>query len=69
VIAGGKKIEERDALALAYRAVSAGAVGVDMGRNIFQSQWPVQMIQAVRHVVQEGMTDAQAWDWLQNEIG
>lgn len=69
VIAGGKKIEEREALSLAYRAVSAGAVGVDMGRNIFQSKWPVQMIQAVRHVVQGGKTDAQAWDWLQREIG
>jgi putative autoinducer-2 (AI-2) aldolase len=69
VIAGGKKIEERDALRLAYRAVSAGAVGVDMGRNIFQSRWPVQMIQAVRSIVQEGKSDAEAWDQLQQAIG
>lgn len=62
VIAGGKKIEEREALKLAYSAVSAGAVGVDMGRNIFQSKWPVPMIKAVRSIVQEGKTDAQAWD-------
>jgi len=68
VIAGGKKIAEREALALAHRAVSAGAVGVDMGRNIFQSKWPVQMIQAVRKVVQEGAGDAQAWDWLQSAV-
>ncbi len=69
VIAGGKKIEERDALKLAHDAVSAGAVGVDMGRNIFQSKWPVAMIQAVRSIVQEGRTDAEAWDMLQNMIG
>jgi putative autoinducer-2 (AI-2) aldolase len=66
VIAGGKKIEEREALKLAHDAVSAGAVGVDMGRNIFQSKWPVAMIQAVRSIVQDGKTDAEAWDLLQS---
>ncbi len=69
VIAGGKKIEERDALRLAHDAVSAGAVGVDMGRNIFQSQWPVPMIRAVRSIVQDGVSDAQAWDSFQSAIG
>jgi putative autoinducer-2 (AI-2) aldolase len=65
VIAGGKKIEEREALRLAYDAVSGGAVGVDMGRNIFQSQWPVQMIQAVRRIVHDGLSDAEAWEQFQ----
>lgn len=65
VIAGGKKIKERDALTLAYKAVSEGAVGVDMGRNIFQSRWPVQMIQAVRSIVHGGQTDTEAWKDLQ----
>jgi putative autoinducer-2 (AI-2) aldolase len=69
VIAGGKKIEEREALTLAYAAVSAGAVGVDMGRNIFQSKWPVQMIQAVRSIVHGGKSDAEAWDGFQRAIG
>ena len=69
VIAGGKKIEERDALRLAHNAVSRGAVGVDMGRNIFQSKWPVPMIQAVRRIVHDGQTDAEAWDWFQKTIG
>jgi putative autoinducer-2 (AI-2) aldolase len=69
VIAGGKKIEEREALTLAYNAVSAGASGVDMGRNIFQSKWPAQMIQAVRRIVQESQTDAEAWEWFQASIG
>jgi putative autoinducer-2 (AI-2) aldolase len=62
VIAGGKKIPERDAIQLAHDAVSAGACGVDMGRNIFQSDCPVGMIRAVRAVVQEnaGVEDAYA---------
>ncbi|MHC4669530.1 MAG: 3-hydroxy-5-phosphonooxypentane-2,4-dione thiolase [Planctomycetota bacterium] len=69
VIAGGKKVEERDALKLAFDAVSAGAVGVDMGRNIFQSQWPVAMIQAVRAIVHGGKSDAEAWEQLERAIG
>jgi len=53
VIAGGKKLPEREALRLAYDAVQQGAAGVDMGRNIFQSEAPLAMIQAVRRVVHE----------------
>jgi putative autoinducer-2 (AI-2) aldolase len=53
VIAGGKKIPEREAIQMAWNAVQAGACGVDMGRNIFQSDCPVGMIRAVRAVVQE----------------
>jgi putative autoinducer-2 (AI-2) aldolase len=51
VIAGGKKLPEGEALDMAYRAVDQGAAGVDMGRNIFQSECPVAMIQAVGAVV------------------
>ncbi|OIO74176.1 MAG: autoinducer 2 aldolase [Elusimicrobia bacterium CG1_02_37_114] len=51
VVAGGKKISERDALKLAYDSIQNGAVGVDMGRNIFQSESPVSMIKAVRAIV------------------
>lgn len=60
VIAGGKKIPEKDALQMAYNAIQAGAVGVDMGRNIFQSEDPVAMIQAVRAVVHENATPKEA---------
>ncbi len=51
VMAGGKKLPEIEALTMAYNAVTRGAVGVDMGRNIFQSDCPVGMIKAVRAVV------------------
>jgi len=64
VIAGGKKIPEREALQLAYDAVHAGAVGVDMGRNIFQSESPVGMIRAVRSIVHENATVGEAYDLL-----
>ena len=61
VIAGGKKLPEKDALEMAYKAVQAGACGVDMGRNIFQSDCPVGMIRAVRAVVQENAGVAEAF--------
>lgn len=67
VIAGGKKLPEADALEMAYNAIAAGAVGVDMGRNIFQSQDPVAMIQAVRAVVHEGASPKEAFQ-LFNEL-
>ncbi|MDG6991080.1 MAG: 3-hydroxy-5-phosphonooxypentane-2,4-dione thiolase [Nitrososphaerota archaeon] len=54
IIAGGKKVPEEEALRVAASAVRDGAVGVDMGRNIFQSSDPVAMIKAVRAVVHEG---------------
>ncbi|UCD81086.1 MAG: 3-hydroxy-5-phosphonooxypentane-2,4-dione thiolase [Desulfobacterales bacterium] len=62
VMAGGKKIPEKDALTMAYNAVQQGAAGVDMGRNIFQSESPVAMIQAVKAVVHENETPDKAFD-------
>lgn len=63
VIAGGKKIPEADALRLAYNAISQGAAGVDMGRNIFQAESPIAMIQAVYKVVHEGLQPEEAYDF------
>lgn len=54
IIAGGKKTGERQAIELAANALRAGAAGIDMGRNIFQSDCPIGMIRAVRAVVHEG---------------
>jgi len=61
VIAGGKKISEREALQLTYDAIGKGAVGVDMGRNIFQSDHPVGMIRAVRSIVHDGSSADEAF--------
>ena len=62
VIAGGKKIPELDALTMAYNAIQQGASGVDMGRNIFQSDAPTAMIQAVRAVVHDNESPDKAYD-------
>ena len=62
VIAGGKKIPELDALKMAHNAIQQGASGVDMGRNIFQSDAPTAMIQAVRAVVHGNETPEKAYE-------
>jgi putative autoinducer-2 (AI-2) aldolase len=62
VMAGGKKLPELDALEMASKAVNEGAAGVDMGRNIFQSDAPAAMIQAVRKVVHENAAPREAFE-------
>lgn len=62
VMAGGKKLPEAEALELTYNAIKRGAAGVDMGRNIFQAEAPVAMIQAVKAVVHENASPRQALD-------
>jgi putative autoinducer-2 (AI-2) aldolase len=62
IMAGGKKLPELEALTMARRAIDAGAAGVDMGRNIFQSDAPIAMIQAVSAVVHDGASAADAKD-------
>lgn len=66
VIAGGKKQETKDALDFTYKAIKAGAVGVDMGRNIFQNKNPVAMIQAVRAIVHGGETAQEAYKFYKS---
>ena len=63
VIAGGKKVPEAEALSMAYRAISQGARGVDMGRNIFQSENPLAMTRAIAKVVHEGFSDREAYEF------
>lgn len=63
VIAGGKKLPEEEALEMAYRAIASGANGVDMGRNVFQSEHPIEMLKSIRKVVHENFTGKQAYEY------
>jgi putative autoinducer-2 (AI-2) aldolase len=62
VMAGGKKLPELDALTMAHNAIAQGAAGVDMGRNIFQSEAPKAMIAAIAAVVHQNMRPKEALD-------
>jgi len=68
IVAGGKKIPERDALQLTYNSIKGGAVGVDMGRNIWQSEHPVAMIKAVRSIVHGNSNVDQAYKYYQKLV-
>jgi len=67
VIAGGKKLPEEKALELAYRAIQAGAAGVDMGRNVFQSEKPLAMMKAISAVVHQGLNAKDAFQLYNDE--
>jgi putative autoinducer-2 (AI-2) aldolase len=64
VMAGGKKLPELDALTMSYNAIQEGASGVDMGRNIFQSDSPLAMMKAVNRIVHEKFTPAEAYEFF-----
>lgn len=66
VIAGGKKLPEKEALELCYNAINDGAAGVDMGRNVFQSESPAAMIQAIHAVVHDGLTPEQGFEMFRD---
>lgn len=68
VIAGGKKLPEADALNLAYRAISDGARGVDMGRNIFQAENPAAMCMALSKIVHDGLTGKEAAEFYSDNV-
>jgi 3-hydroxy-5-phosphonooxypentane-2,4-dione thiolase len=67
IIAGGKKTSEKDALQLTFDAINDGASGVDMGRNIWQSDHPVAMIKAVKSIVHENFNFSEAHDLFLKE--
>jgi putative autoinducer-2 (AI-2) aldolase len=70
VVAGGPKLEtERDALELASQALAKGAIGIDMGRNIWQSDQPVAMIRALRAIIHGKATVEQALEVFRKAAG
>ena len=69
VIAGGKKLPEREALEMCFKAIDQGASGVDMGRNIFQSESPIAMLKAVKAVMHENASVAHAYELFLSEKG
>jgi putative autoinducer-2 (AI-2) aldolase len=65
VMAGGKKLPELEALTMAYNAIQQGASGVDMGRNIFQSEAPKAMMQAIAEVVHKNARPKEAFEMFE----
>jgi len=68
VVAGGKKLTEKEALLMAYKSMQGGARGLDMGRNIFQSLHPVIMADAIGKIVHNKYTDKEAWEFFNEKV-
>jgi putative autoinducer-2 (AI-2) aldolase len=68
VVAGGKKLPEKDALTMAWQSMQGGARGLDMGRNIFQSSHPAAMAEAIGKIVHKKFTDKEAWEFFCEKI-
>ncbi|MCL2210563.1 MAG: 3-hydroxy-5-phosphonooxypentane-2,4-dione thiolase [Treponema sp.] len=67
VVAGGKKLAEKEALTMAYKSIQGGARGLDMGRNIFQSYHPAAMADAIGKIVHNKYTDKEAWEFFEEK--
>ena len=61
VIAGGPKVDtEFEVFEFVYDGIQKGAIGVNLGRNIWQNDYPVAMIKAIRAIIHENATPKQA---------
>jgi putative autoinducer-2 (AI-2) aldolase len=71
VMAGGPKCEtELEVFEFVYDGIQKGAIGVNLGRNVWQNPHPLAVMRALNGVVHDGLTPKQAFDLfrsLQNE--
>ena len=69
VIAGGPKTEtQREVFDFVYDGLQKGAIGVNLGRNIWQTQYPVASIKAIRAIIHEGYNPQEADDLYKQVI-
>jgi putative autoinducer-2 (AI-2) aldolase len=63
VIAGGPRCEtELEVFAFVYDGMQKGAIGVNLGRNVWQNPHPVAMMRALNGVIHDGLTPKLAYE-------
>jgi len=68
IMAGGPQVDtEREVFDFVYDGMQKGAIGVNLGRNIWQNDFPVAMIRAIRAVIHEGASPAEAQEIYDSE--
>jgi len=61
VMAGGPQVDtELEVFEFVHDGIQKGAVGVNLGRNVWQNDFPVAMIKALRAVIHENATPKEA---------
>jgi putative autoinducer-2 (AI-2) aldolase len=69
VIAGGPKVEtQREVFDFVYDGMQKGAIGVNLGRNIWQTEHPVAAIRAIRAIIHDNHTPKEAQDLYEQVI-
>lgn len=67
VVAGGPKLEtDEDVLSLCYNSIQGGAIGVDMGRNVWQHAYPEAILAGVRGIIHGGLSVKQALELVES---
>lgn len=68
VIAGGPICEtELEVIEFVYDGMQKGAIGLNLGRNVWQHAYPVAMMKALRGVIHENLTPSEALDVFEQE--
>ncbi len=63
IMAGGPQVDtELEVFEFVYDGMQKGAIGVNLGRNIWQNDFPVAMIKAIRAIVHQNASPKQAQD-------
>jgi putative autoinducer-2 (AI-2) aldolase len=67
VMAGGPKCEtELEVYEFVYDGMQRGAIGINLGRNVWQNEHPVAMARALRAIIHEDATAKQAHELFQS---
>ena len=70
IMAGGPQVDtEYQVFEFVYDGMQNGAIGVNLGRNIWQNAFPVAMIKAIRSIVHGGATPKKAQEIFDKKKG
>jgi putative autoinducer-2 (AI-2) aldolase len=65
VMAGGPRVDtDLEVFEFVYDGIQKGAIGVNLGRNVWQNEFPVGMIKAIRAIIHENADPKDAQDVL-----
>jgi 3-hydroxy-5-phosphonooxypentane-2,4-dione thiolase len=70
IMAGGPRVDtELEVFNFIYDGIQKGAIGVNLGRNIWQNAFPIAMIKAIRAIIHENATPNKAQEIYDHEKG
>ena len=69
-MAGGAKVEtEKEVLEFVHDGMQKGAVGINLGRNVWQSPHPVAIAKALKAIIHDNVDVKQAHEIFKESVG